>query len=209
MGAKTKDGEAYRDWVASFMVLAQVSLAVVHAAFRQIRAGGLCSLHCIPPFRETKSSQKLSVKRSPQLMPVTLQGGVGRFCPPARALVRAATATKHEPGSSPFFLVVVRLTTGGLGPPRENVALPACTQRRICCGAALASHQDPLCFSGDKRGRCKALFFAVLNGASLTDPEPVNLCLVRFPPNAPRRVLERTPGWLFRHTRIPLSPLWA
>ena len=53
------------------------------------------------------------------------------------------------------------------------VSLPACTQRSIRRGAALASRLDPLAFSGDKRGRSKALFFAVPNGTSISDPEPV------------------------------------
>ena len=43
-GAKTRDGEAYCDWVASFM-LAKVSFAVVHATSRQFRTGGPRSLH--------------------------------------------------------------------------------------------------------------------------------------------------------------------
>ena len=38
-GAKAQDGEAYTDWVASFMMMAQISFAVVHDAPRQIRAG--------------------------------------------------------------------------------------------------------------------------------------------------------------------------
>ena len=33
---------------------------------------------------------------------------------------------------------------------------------------------DPLDFSGDKRGRSKALFLAVLDGTSSPDPEPVD-----------------------------------
>ena len=53
-------------------------------------------------------------------------------------------------------------------------SLPACTQRSICHGAALASRLDPLGFSDDECGRSKALFFAVLNVTSMTDPELVN-----------------------------------
>ena len=41
-----------------------------------------------------------------------------------------------------------------------------------CC--PLASRLDPLAFSGGKRGRSKALFLAVRNGTSVSDPEPVN-----------------------------------
>ena len=66
-----------------------------------------------------------------------------------------------------FSCCLVRLSTGGLG-----VSLPARTQRTICRGAALAS-LDPLAFSGDNRGRCKAQFFAVLNGTAISDPERV------------------------------------
>ena len=42
---RKNQGRRGRDWAASVMMLAQVSFAVVHAASRQIRAGGLCSLH--------------------------------------------------------------------------------------------------------------------------------------------------------------------
>ena len=45
-------------------------------------------------------------------------------------------------------------------------------QQRIRRGAALASRLDLLSFI-DKRGRCRALFFAVLNGTTISDPEPV------------------------------------
>ena len=64
----------------------------------------------------------------------------------------------------------VRLSTGDFGPLGEIVSLPACTQQSIYRGAAMASRLDPLAFSGDKRGPSKAL----LNGTSISDPEPVN-----------------------------------
>ena len=70
---------------------------------------------------------------------------------------------------------LVRLSNGGLGPPGDTVSLPACTQRSIRRGAALASRRDPLAFSGDKRGRSKALFYAMLNGTCISDPEPVRV----------------------------------
>ena len=47
--------------------------------------------------------KNLSARRSPQLVPVTMQGGVGSRCLPARAVMRAITATKHEPGLSPSY----------------------------------------------------------------------------------------------------------
>ena len=68
---------------------------------------------------------------------------------------------------------LVRLSTGGSGPPGEIVSLPACMQRSIRRGAASASRLDPLAFSGDKRGRSKALFHAVLDGTSISDTEPL------------------------------------
>ena len=37
---------------------------------------------------------------------VTNEGGIGSRCPPARAIVRAVTATKHEPGLSPLYRAV-------------------------------------------------------------------------------------------------------
>ena len=61
-----------------------------------------------------------------------------------------------------------------MGPPDETaLSFPVCTRRYIRRGAALASRLDPLAISGDKHGRCKALFFAVLNGAAISDPESV------------------------------------
>ena len=65
-------------------------------------------------------------------------------------------------------------STVGLGPHGETVPLPACMQRRIRRGAVLASRLDPLAISGDKRGRCEALFYAVINGTSISGPQPVN-----------------------------------
>ena len=74
---------------------------------------------------------------------------------------------RHEARARIVALIsccLVRLSNGGLG-PHDEIALSssACTQRRIRRGAALASRLDPLAFSGDKRGRCEALFYAVFN----------------------------------------------
>ena len=63
-----------------------------------------------------------------------------------------------------------------MGPPDETaLSLPARTRRNIFRGAALASRLDPLANSGDKQGRSKALFVAVLDGTSISDPESVNI----------------------------------
>ena len=87
-----------------------------------------------------------------------------------------ARCNRHEARAGIVALIsccLVRLSTGGLGPPDEIVSLPACTRRRIRRGAALLSRLGPLSFSSDKQGRWKALFFAVLNGTAVSEPEPV------------------------------------
>ena len=86
----------------------------------------------------------------------------------------AVTATKHELGLSPLYRVVSYGSALEVWALLMRLSHPACTRRSTCRGAALASCLDPLAFSGDKRGRSKALFFAVLNGTSISDPEPVN-----------------------------------
>ena len=99
------------------------------------------------------------MRRSPQFVPVTPQGGVGSRCPPARA--RRARCTRHEARARIAAVTsccLVRLSNGGLGPLGEIVSLPACTQRSIRHVAAVAGRLDPLAFSGDSRGRSKALF---------------------------------------------------
>ena len=139
-------------------MLAQLSFAIVHDASHQFRAGGHLFALTSSFSRETEFTKFVSAK-IPQSVPVTLQGGVGSRCRPTRAIVRAMTATKHEPGLSPSYRVVSygpalevwvllvrlsRLSNGGLGPPDE-IALSSslCTQRSICRGAALASRLDP------------------------------------------------------------------
>ena len=68
---------------------------------------------------------------------------------------------------------LVRLSNGGMGFLTRLLShylrAPGVTF------AALASRLDPLAFSGDKRGRSNVLFLAVLNGTSISDPEPVNV----------------------------------
>ena len=44
-GAKAEDGGANRDQFATFMMLAQLAVAIVHDASRQIKVGGPLSLH--------------------------------------------------------------------------------------------------------------------------------------------------------------------
>ena len=83
-GAKAKEAGQTQ----TGLILAQLVLTTVH--------GG----PFFPFFREKQSSRNLSKKRSPQLVPVTPRGGVGSRCPPAHAIVRAVTTTKHEPGLS-------------------------------------------------------------------------------------------------------------
>ena len=74
---------------------------------------------------------------------------------PARPRCRARCG-RHEARAGIVALTsrgLVRFSTGGLGPPGEKVTLPACTQRTVRRGAALASRLDPVALSGDMRGR--------------------------------------------------------
>ena len=122
-------------------------------------------------FSREQSPRNLSARRSPQLVTVNSR----RRTPMSASPRHRARCNRHDAraGLSPSCRVcLVRLSNGSLGPP-SDVSLPACTQRRIRSGAASASRLDPLASSGDKRGRCKALFYAV-NGTSISDPEPVN-----------------------------------
>ena len=94
--------------------------------------------------------------------------------PPAR---RRARCSRHEARAGIVALMsccLVRFSTVGLGPAGEIISLPACMQRSIRRDAALASRLGPLACSGDMGGRSKALFYAVLNGTSISDPELVN-----------------------------------
>ena len=133
-----------------FVTLAQLVLAIVHGTSRDIKAGGPYSLRCSSLFPRKQSVRSLSARRSPQL--VSNQGSVGCGRLEARAGIVALMSC-----------CLLRLSKGGLGPPGEIVSLPACTQRSIPRGATLARRLDPLAFSGDTRGRSKALFFAALN----------------------------------------------
>ena len=131
--------------------------------------GGPCFLHGCPLSPEKQSLRHLLAKRTLQPVPVTPPGGVGSRCPRRRA-----RCNWHEAraGLSPLCRVVVRVSTGGLGPIGEIVSLLACTQRTRR-GVPLASRLDLLAFSGDKCGRSKALFYVVLDGTSISDPERV------------------------------------
>ena len=86
---------------------------------------------------------------------------------------RRARCNHHEARAGIVALMsccLVRLSHGGLGLPCGIVSLPACTQRSIRRGAALASRLAPLAFSGESAAAAKHL----LNGTTLSDPEPVS-----------------------------------
>ena len=118
----------------------------------------------------------MSARRSPQLVPVTLRGGVGSRCLPARAVVRC---NRHEARARIVALMsccLVRLSNGGLGPPDETASSLVASVHAAEVFVVVPlwrARLDQLAFSGDKRGRSKALFFAVPNGTSITGPEPV------------------------------------
>ena len=110
-------------------------------ARRQTKAGGLCFFALISSFSKRNRVHEICQRGDRHSsFPSQLKSDVGSRCQPARAIVRAVTVAFSS---------------------------PACTQRSICRGAASASRLDLLAFSDNKRGRSKALFFAVLN-------EPVN-----------------------------------
>ena len=85
-----------------------------------------------------------------------------------------ARCNRHEARAGIVALIsycLVRLSNGGLG------LVVRLSHRQCACSegidVALASCLDPPAFSGYKRGRCKALSFAVLDGTAISDPEPV------------------------------------
>ena len=144
--------------------------------FRDTKTCGLCFLHCCPPFQGKRSSQSLSARRSPQLVPVSSRGGVGSRCQPAHAIARPETATKHEPGLSPLYRVV------SYGSTREVWALPLRLLSRYLRARGEAFAVVPLWRAARIRwisvvmseAAAKAMFLAVLDGTSISDPEPVN-----------------------------------
>ena len=83
-----------------------LSFAAVHAASRQNRVGGLVLCIDFLFFQGNRGHKICQREDRNSSCPVTLQGGVGSRCRPARAIVRAVTATKHEPGLSPLNRVV-------------------------------------------------------------------------------------------------------
>ena len=70
-----------------------------------------CQIYGILEATTSDSRRELTWSLTPppsrNFVPLTLQSGVGSRCPPVRAVVRAVTATKHEPGLSPVNRVVL------------------------------------------------------------------------------------------------------
>ena len=129
--------------------------------------------------------------RLPELVPVTTQGGVGSRCQPAHASCALQPPRGTSLDCRPHIVLSRTAQQWRSLPSDETVSLPACSRRR---GAALASRLDPL-FSGDGRGRSKALFFAVHNGTSISDPEPANFNATQRtgptdnpPPSRPQKI---------------------
>ena len=150
------------------------SFAIVHdGSFPPIQSRWPIFFALCSSFSCKTEFKNLSARRSPLSVPVTLQGGVPMLADP-RHLARCE---RHEARAGNVALIsccLVRLN-GALGHPDEiALSSSACTQRSICHGAAPASRLDPLTLSGDKRGRSKALLFAVLNGTSIPDSDLVS-----------------------------------
>ena len=132
--------------------------------FPAIIVGGPCSLHLFDPFPGKQSSGNLSARRSPLAAARSRLASRRRRIPTPATPRRRARCHLHEARAGIVAFIScchARLSNGGLGHPGEIVSLPACTQRSIRSGAALASRLDALVFSGDGRGRCKALFYAL------------------------------------------------
>ena len=85
------------------------------------------------------------------------------------------TATKHKLGLSPLFRAVsLRLSIGSLGPPDEIALITRVYAAKLLAVEPLQRAALTLWLSGVLvRGRSNALIFAVLDGASITDPEPL------------------------------------
>ena len=139
-GAKAQKGGANLDRVVIFMMLAQLAPATVQSSSRDIKVDGPRFLHWCPLFPEEQSLRNLSARRSRQLVPVTLESGVGMPRRRARCDHLEARAGHCRP-----YIVLSRTA-------QQWRSVPACTQRSICPGAAFASRLDPLAFSGDERG---------------------------------------------------------
>ena len=151
------------------MKLAQLALAIARTASRDTFFALLSSFSSETEFTKF-ASEEIATARSRH------NSGRHRIPMPASPRHRAR-CNSHEARAwivAVTSCCLVRLSSGGMGPPDEiALSSPARTRRFICRGAAVASRLDPLAFSGT-RGRSKALFYAVLNGTSISDPEPVN-----------------------------------
>ena len=186
-------------------MLAQLSFAIVHDASRRLRVGGLffyflflCiyflffngnRVHKFVSEKIATVCARHTFRRSRILMST---------CPRHRA-----RCDRHEARAGIVALrscCLVRLSNGGLGPPGEIVSSPACTQRSICRDASPASRLDLLTLSGEKRGSCEALIFAVLFGTSIPDPEPVSC-------SCPRKTSSRARLLHFKEPRRAWSGL--
>ena len=110
--------------------------------------------------------ETLSARRSPHLAsPDVSQSTPSHPLQPRRAEIAALVSW-----------CLVRLSNGGKD-PLDKTALSLFA----CCGAALAIRLDRMAVSGDMRGCSRALFLAVLNGTSISGPEPVNFSIGRIP----------------------------
>ena len=89
-----------------FTVIASLLYTTVCFYSRHTKAVGLDCFADPRFFQKTEFSKFASEEIATQPVPVTTQGGVGSRCQPARATLRAAIATKHEPGQSPSKIVV-------------------------------------------------------------------------------------------------------
>ena len=140
------------------MTLAPLVLAIMHGATGDTKAGGPCFLHyCLPFSWETEFTKFISE----EIATARSRHNSRRRRIPMPARPRHRARCNHHEARAGKLTPSCRVVSYGsamevcLGPPDE---IASRTHRSIRCGAALASRQNPLGFSGNKRGRSNALF---------------------------------------------------
>ena len=138
--------------VVIFSVLAQFVLATVHSPSRDIKAGGPY-VFCIDVFFFQRLRVHEFCQRGDRHSPFPSR--LEASDPDARQPTPSCALQTPRSRSLDCRPCIVLSRTAL---DETALSLPACTQRSICHGAALASRLDPLAFSGYKHGRSKALF---------------------------------------------------
>ena len=158
-----------------FTILGQRSFASVRHTSRQIREHRPCSLTRKKEFTNIFSEKIVTAR-------------VRHTSRRRRILTSISIRHRVQPSRVGIAVLIldclVQLSNGVLRPPDEIVLSSSeCAQRSSCRGVALASRLDPLILSDDKRGRSKALLFAVLNITFIPDSDSVSYSRESEPTN--------------------------